>query len=170
MSSMRSRQRFGYWPRGSSVCDRREWQPSEIERERESNKVQFQCEPFPPGHYYRQHNVHGSAEFLAYRLHARHNAVADLVGRVLRHIVRAHHQHDGARFDVVQFAVLQAPQRVLRLVAVNAEVEAVHGRKVRVPHVRLLQRLQDAIADEDDVRILGPALGEEAVVLFGCVV
>lgn len=114
---------------------------------------------------YQKHNVH-IAQFVADGAHQLHYALGNLVGRVDRNVIGAGEQDDGARLHVVQFAVLQAPQRVLRLVVANAKVKAMHGRKVAVPGVDILQRLQNAVADEDDVRILFAAFGEESVVLY----
>lgn len=116
-------------------------------------------------HTHRQHNVNAGAEFLANRAHNGKDAVGDLGAGVGGHVVRADHQDDAARPDVVQFAVLQAPERVLRLVGGDAEVQTVQRRKVGVPDGGLLQLLQDAVADEDDVRVLLAALGQEALVL-----
>lgn len=123
--------------------------------------------PIPSHTTHRQHNVHRSAQLLANRFHARHNAVAYLLGRVHRHVVCSDHQHNTARPHIVQLAVLQTPQRVLRAIRRNAKVEAVQRRKQRVPHVAggVLQRLQDAVADEDDVRVFFAALGQKAFVL-----
>lgn len=51
-------------------------------------------------------------------------------------------------FDIVQGTVLYAPQRVLRLIRIDTEVQRMQRSKVVVPCLRVLQRFQHTVADE----------------------
>lgn len=115
-----SRHLFGKWPRGSNVCDERNQQ--------DCNKWLF------PRllRSYRQHNVN-IIQFLSDRSNQFHNSIGNLFG-TLFNVVRAHMQHDYLWLNIVQFTVLQSPQRVLRLIVVNAKIQTVQRSKIMVPN------------------------------------
>lgn len=68
-------------------------------------------------------------------------------------------------FDIVQNTVLNTPQRILCLIHVNAKIERMQRSEILIPCLRMLQRFQHAITDENYVWILFPALGQESLVL-----
>jgi len=95
--------------------------------------------------------------------HVGQHSFGHLLGSVL-HIIRADMQNHYLGIDIVQGSVLDAPQDVLGAIVANAEVKAVQRCKVLVPRLAILHSLEDAVAEEDDIRILFPAIGDEAAV------
>uniref|UniRef100_A0A182S2F5 Uncharacterized protein n=1 Tax=Anopheles funestus TaxID=62324 RepID=A0A182S2F5_ANOFN len=65
---------------------------------------------------------------------------------------------------IVQFAILQPPQNVLRSVGAYAKVKAVHRYEMLVPIVGKLQRLEYAVTNKHHVRVLLLAFRNESFV------
>lgn len=61
--------------------------------------------------------------------------------------------------DIVEGAILDAPQHMLGAIIPYAKVEAVQRGEVLVPGVCVLQRFEYAIAEEYHVRVLFAAIG-----------
>lgn len=81
--------------------------------------------------------------------------------RAVPHIIGAHMEDDDFGIHIVQRTVFDAPQYVLGAVVANAEVKAVQRRKVLIPGLRVLDGLEDAVAEEYHIRILFAAIGDE---------
>jgi hypothetical protein len=102
-------------------------------------------------------------------LHDGFNALGNLLGAVTAHVIGTDHNHSNLGFDAVQFAVLDAPEDVLRAVAADAEVRGLERGKILVPGrlgIAAAPGLSDRVAQEDDGDIALHGLGDEALVPF----
>lgn len=66
--------------------------------------------------------------------------------------------NDGFRFNIIQFPIVHSPQNVLYLIPMDAEIQTVQRGEQFVPRIRVLQRLQDRIADEYNIRVFFASL------------
>ena len=103
----------------------------------------------------------GFREFFAQVGEARLHALGDGGHAGLRgeeHVVVADHQHDRARLDSVDAAVVETPQHVLGFVAADADVDGLGVREGFQPRIiehafveRAAPLLGDRVTDEQDV-------------------
>jgi hypothetical protein len=84
------------------------------------------------------------------------DAVGDLLGAMAAGVVRADHEDGDLGGDAVEFAVLDAPEDVLGLIAADAEVGGLQGTEGFVPDflaAAAAPAVGDGIAEEEDVNI-----------------
>ena len=83
-------------------------------------------------------------------------------------VVGADHQHDDLGLDAVEFAVVDAPEHVLRLVTTDAEVRCVELGVAFLPHSRsrTVPARGDRVTDEEHGHWLSAAFEERLVIIL----